>query len=736
MMRNKSWQKILERLDNPAKVLMVISLFAFIFVSAHTAIHDLDIWLHLKAGEVILEGQAVPAQDIFSFTMQGKPWVDHEWLFQLVSYLVYSRWQADGLIFLQSIIIVLAFFILFLIGYKTMGSYLEPAILTALVVYASMSRFNIRPDIFSLLFFALYLYILKFHSQTKWAWLLVPLQVLWVNFHGYFFLGPLLAFLFMLSSPGHKRLRIVFLFVALACLLSPNGLKGALYPFYILRDILSGSNSVFFKYIQELKPTLQSGRHIKSLFYLYLIAGLCLATLALNFRRLKTIDVILVSFFFLFSLTLRNVAFFSFVCFTVIVSYLAKTIGGASRNIRIEVPGRQSLYYLLKYALVFIFIAWTAGKVNTVLTQGYYDFDSYALKSSLSGITHSRYPKAAVDFVLKNEVAPNMFNDFNSGAYLIGRAYPQRKVFIDGRTELYGQEFFERYLKALNGDGSAFEEIVKKYNIGAALLNMTSTPMPKMAAYMYKDPRWKLVFLDYAAAVFLKDEASNQALIKKYKIDVSRYSAPAADLNALGLRQVYPTPYLKRARFFELLEEPAAAVLEAKEALRIMPNCAEAYHILGGIYLRKGLYKEAFENLRSAAMLLPGNTDILLDLARCLKELKENKGAIHALKGVIKMDSRNRNAGAYYELGLAYLADNDEAKAVESLKKAVKLNIQNPQYHFRLAEAFYKRAEKSQDRAFFISAKIELNIARSLSGGDKNLSQEIEKKLKDLESKI
>jgi Tfp pilus assembly protein PilF len=735
MMRRNGLEKILKRLDTPAKILLVISLFAFIFVSAHAAIHDLDIWLHLKAGEVILQSKYVPSHDIFSFTMQGKSWVDHEWLFQLVSYLVYSRWQADGLIFLQSIVIVLAFFVLFLIGYKSIGSYLEPAILTALVAYASMSRFNIRPDIFSLLFFALYLYILKFHDQTEGVWLLVPLQILWVNIHGYFFLGPLLVLLHIFSSANLKRLRLVFLFVGLACLLNPNGLKGALYPFYIMKDLMSGANSVFFKYIQELKPTFQSLKQIKSLFYLYLTAGLCLAILVLNFKRLKTIDAILAAFFFLFSLTLRNVAFFSFVCFIVIISYVAKTIGQVSTNIRIEVPGRQVFYYLLKYALVFIFILWATQRVNAVLGQGYYDFESYTLKSSLSGINQSRYPKAAVDFVLDNKIAPNMLNDFNSGAYLIGRAYPQRKVFIDGRTELYGQAFFERYLKALDGgDSGVFEEMVSKFNIGAALLNMTSTPMPNIAVYMYKDPRWKLVFLDHAAAIFLKDEPPNQALIKKYKIDLSKYLAPPADLNALGLKQIYPTPYLKRAHFFELLEEPAAAISEAKEALRIMPNCAEAYHILGGIYLRKGSYKEAFENLRSAAMLLPGNTDILLDLGKCLRQLNENKGAIHALKGVIEAD--NSNAAAYYELGLVYLADNDEAKAIESLNKAVKLNIKNPRYHFGLAGAFYKQAEKSQDKSFFIRAKIELNIAHSLANSDKPLTQEIEKKLKEVEGKI
>ena len=40
------------------------------------------------------------------------------------------------------------------------------------------------------------------------------------------------------------------------------------------------------------------------------------------------------------------------------------------------------------------------------------------------------------DFLVANKVKGNFFNDFNSGAYLVGRCSPNIKVFIDGRTEV------------------------------------------------------------------------------------------------------------------------------------------------------------------------------------------------------------------------------------------------------------------------------------------------------------
>jgi len=64
------------------------------------------------------------------------------------------------------------------------------------------------------------------------------------------------------------------------------------------------------------------------------------------------------------------------------------------------------------------------------------------------------YPYKAVDFIVRHKIKANIFNDFNSGAYLIGRTYPNIKVFIDGRTEVYGASFFETYQKIWQ-DGNA-----------------------------------------------------------------------------------------------------------------------------------------------------------------------------------------------------------------------------------------------------------------------------------------
>lgn len=740
------------KLDKILGLAVVVSVFCLIFVTAHRALFDLDIWLHLKTGEFILQNKIIPSQDIFSFTLKAKPWVDHEWLFQALAYLIYSKWQAEGLILLQCYMIILSFFVLFLMGQRSIKSYMEVAVFILVAAYASLVRFNIRPDIFSMLFFALDLYLLRFHSDKKGIWLLLPIQVLWVNLHGYFFLGPLLVSFFILaeffrrkikflpwqwkgagalSGPDYKRLKMIFLFIVFACLFNPRGWSGAVYPFNVFKEVMLGESQIFFRHIQELQPALQMNTYSRN--FHSLIIFFCFALMAINFKRLKLVEVFLVSFFFLFALTGRNVAFFAFVGYLVITSYIGPTLKRISENFRLETPLRKTLYFLLKYGLALVFIVWVGLRINSLLGYGYYDFAGKRFVSLLSGIDQQRYPKGAVDFVLEHNLKANLFNDFNSGAYLIGIAYPKRKVFIDGRTELYGADFFKEYQAVIQGDRQVFARIMDKYEISAILLSTTSASLPRIISYLYKSPQWKMVFFDETGLVFLKDTPLNKELIRRYEVDFKRYPVPIADLKLLGLRRVYPAPYIKRASLFALLQEEDLVMQEAKEALRIMPNCAKAYHLLGEVYLRKGLYPEALENFRAALLLTPRDVEALVDLGACLKELKDDPSARRVLKGAIKFN--RRYAPAYYQLGCIYLMTDNHTQAIEVFNKAVKYAPDDPLYHFKLAEALFALGKSSKEGIYMSKARAELKKAEQLNiQADPDLAAQVQAKLEEIKN--
>jgi hypothetical protein len=54
-------------------------------------------------------------------------------------------------------------------------------------------------------------------------------------------------------------------------------------------------------------------------------------------------------------------------------------------------------------------------------------------------------PEAGVRFIEANDLPGQVFNAQEWGGYLIYRWYPSRRVFIDGRVDMYGPEVTQDY---------------------------------------------------------------------------------------------------------------------------------------------------------------------------------------------------------------------------------------------------------------------------------------------------
>lgn len=159
-------EKIKASIDFILNRLLIVFFFGLLIVYASREISDLDLWLHIKTGETIVKTRTIPLSDIFSFTLGAKPWINHEWLFQVISYLIYSFASADGLIFMQNIVLVATFLLLFLMGIRK-RSHIFVFVVLYLTLLTMAYRFTIRPDIFSLLFLTLYLFLIGDFTQTR-----------------------------------------------------------------------------------------------------------------------------------------------------------------------------------------------------------------------------------------------------------------------------------------------------------------------------------------------------------------------------------------------------------------------------------------------------------------------------------------------------------------------------------------------------------------------------------------
>jgi len=463
-------ERIKKSVDFILNRLLIVFFFAILIIYASREITDLDLWLHLKTGEWIVAHRAVPLNDIFSFTIGGRPWINHEWLFQTIAYSFYTLGQGDGLIFMQNMALIATFLIIFLMGIKN-----ENHIYVFVVLYLTLLtlayRFTIRPDIFSLFFLALYLSVIKKScvAASRSIWILPVLQILWVNIHGFSFTGPLLILILLVSETlkglvklpyswnktncldqkQMTNLLLVFVLMILASFINPWGLKGAAYPLSVLGQI-STDGKIFFQYIQELvKPiTLKNALDVNYFTFYKAFILISLFTFRINQKNINLFDLLLWSCFLAFSfIAVRNVAYFGIVAAYVTFTNLELAIKN-KKEFPFKLPtgtaGRSKrLKNMATYVAVAFLFFYPAKGARQYIEGTTYNFNTYELKSMLWGISEQRYPQNAVKFLLDNNFPERMFNDFNSGAYLIGKAYPKRRVFIDGRTELYGPDFFK-----------------------------------------------------------------------------------------------------------------------------------------------------------------------------------------------------------------------------------------------------------------------------------------------------
>ncbi|MBF0478498.1 MAG: tetratricopeptide repeat protein [Candidatus Omnitrophica bacterium] len=650
-------EKILKQLSFYLGLVALGILFGFIFQAAQIEIRDLDLWLHLSMGKYIAQTGHIPQADMMSWTLPGKAWIDHEWLFQVVIYHIHNLWGWNGLQVMQGLLVLGVLGLLFFMANDKEKQIL---VIPLLFVVATIlqQRFTVRPDLFSLLFFTVYIYVLSLHIDKKWTLpFLFLVQVVWVNFHGFFFFGPLFILMGIVSEfikrkvrlPGewnsigrltdeeYRGLKIILGVVVLACFINPYFWRGAGYPVDVLISTLNGQNKVFFQFIQELKRPLASGElfslHQDGAYKLMIL--LSAASFFLNRRKIDISALFFWLVFLFFSLSaVRNLVFFAVAAYLVIITNIYQLKASDVIPLTFKKP-------------VFVFITEIAAKVLVILSifnmfngdifRGYYDFDNFKRKSEYGGVSLRDYPAQAVDFLNKNKISGKFFNDFNSGAYLIGRAWPDVKVFIDGRTEFYGKDFFEHYLKVWQkGEPDAIKKYVEDAGATGAFLNSARQTIPKdVLKYFYNSPQWKVVYFDCDAVIFLRDIEQNKVWIKQFGMDLSKWQAKTEDIFQMKAERVRPYRNQTRADTLFSLQLLEPAMAEAKEAMKISPTFYESYYVIGRIYALQKKYEDAYPFLRYAASVAEDNDEVRYDFAQCYYDLKKYDLALKEYQDIL-----------------------------------------------------------------------------------------------------
>ena len=107
------------------------------------------------------------------------------------------------------------------------------------------------------------------------------------------------------------------------------------------------------------------------------------------------------------------------------------------------------------------------------------------------------FPVDAVQWLEDNETNGNLFNEYNWGGYLIwhNRETP---VFVDGRTDLFGDEILTDYLTLMTVQGN-WNKVIDQYEIKTLLLKSESN-LENIASY----EGWNILYKDSVAVILVK----------------------------------------------------------------------------------------------------------------------------------------------------------------------------------------------------------------------------------------
>ena len=481
--------------------LLLIILFAGIFIMAVRAPSDSDLWWHLAAGDWMRANGRIPTTDPFSHTMAGRPWIEQGWLPDLLTAHLFARLRYAGLGLLLASVVTAAWVLSFA---QSQAHPFARAFATLLGAITSAVYWSMRPHIFSFLFFAGVLWILAQHrrGRRRVVWLLPPLMLLWANSHAAWISGFIAIACYLLGEALERLLAgdrpaawRPLLELALATAVSipliavnPHGPAMLTYPF---KTVGIGALQEF---IQEWAAPDFHQVHVQPFIWLLLCV---VAALGLAGRRARFSELLLLAAFtYLALLAGRNIALCALVAAPILATYgqaagqhLWEMLAGRYASLRrlnlASAPPRPALG-LLNALIVLLVLA--AGVVKSLQPL------SVAFNEKLQA---EQFPAGAVAYLRAHHLPGEMFNSYNWGGYLLWKLYPGRRVFIDGRTDLYDDAFIRRYLD-VTWARAGWEETLREYQVGYAVIEADSF----LSRYLALLPAWREVYRDEIAVIF------------------------------------------------------------------------------------------------------------------------------------------------------------------------------------------------------------------------------------------
>ena len=519
-----------KRLKSHSSFFFVFLVFCFFYLSLFFLkpinLFTADLGRHLINGREIIASlpQRSPVFDTnyFSYTYPDYPFMNHHWLFGVLAWGWYRLFGFVGLQLMNASLKALAV-VLMLGGVmffsRQRGRFFAGAVALALVLPLVTARVEVRPETFSLLSLAVfYLSFLSFSKGKLKFWqmmaLLLPLEIVWVNMHIFWFFSFVVWGAFFIHHLIEKKwqelkqLAAAGFLMAVTTLVNPFTWHLSLYPTQILKN--------YGYQIAENQTILFMIRRFGWPIYYYTVA-LALGLMVLVFLNfyLKKIklnwhDLILAGVFLLASFKLNRLLPFLGLMLLVIFFQFGRWLFEFVKQHNYFVSLLSRKLYLVPLLTIIGFVSFlgvvASGLWLPPLTQLYLG----TLPQTFS----------LANFLKENQVAGPIFNNYDLGGYLIFNLFPNKRVFVDNRPEAYPVKFLQaEYVKAQESE-EVWRQVLDRYQFQAIVfyrLDQTPWAQPFLIKRL-KDPDWTPVYVDAYSIVFLKKTNKNQSLIKKFAL--------------------------------------------------------------------------------------------------------------------------------------------------------------------------------------------------------------------------
>jgi hypothetical protein len=422
----------------PPVFLMLGLLFGILALPQSPVLRDFDMGWLVRTGELIWQTGRLPATDIYSFSNPGRPWVLYQWGFELYLGGLHRLANLGGVVWGTALIIALTYGMLFTLLLR-LG--LTPVMAFSLTFLASMvNNFHwySRPSTLSTLIYVLLFWVLEdFRSKSGRQFLVLPVLFLfWTNFHLAYLWGLLVllsygvwAFFLPTAFRGPEakadsRLLWLFLVCVLATLINPYGPKLLAYLWHLSQSPIMNAR------IAELQsPDFHSYRY----WCLLVQLGLLLWVTGPAYSGKSLILFLLTLSLCLGLFSRRHLPFFSILA-TLHLAYSLRARLGLKA---LDLPVLARRDWVVLTAGMLISLLWVVGV--EARRPGFYQFEPH------------RVPQGVVRFLKNQAKGQNPLKIFSCGgqwgSYFIYELYPDIRVFIDSRFDMYGDEFVGKFLE-------------------------------------------------------------------------------------------------------------------------------------------------------------------------------------------------------------------------------------------------------------------------------------------------